>query len=143
MATICANCLTLSLPCIPSHKYPTSQMIHMWQFIVWGPFCHFFKAFYRYSLTKSSSLSFSANRGFCVTLSHSLPVPFTAASGAFVFPIPHHKENLFPSFQKPSLHLSLAVYFRQAPTHKGGGGNGVDDIVFRDTDVWLKDKSVG
>lgn len=77
------------------------------------------------------------------------------ASGAFVFLIPHHKENLFSLPRNPAYtYVLLGAFFfffppvTEKPSTKlkhtrGSGENGVDDIVFSDMDARLKDKSVG
>lgn len=81
-------------------------------------------------------------------------VPFTVASGAFVFLIPHHKENLFRLSRNPAYtYLLLGTFFfffirslKSLPLSSNTRGEWWKWgrwHCFSDMDVRLKDKSVG
>lgn len=141
MATICANCLTPWLSCMQSQKYQR----------------HFLKRFThcsRSSVTCLGTISpFMLSLGRIIFSKQWFPssiiwqpcVPFTVASGAFVFLILSHKENLFSVSRNPA--YTYLLLGTEKPSSKlkhtrGSGENGVDDIVFSDMDVRLKE-SVG
>lgn len=130
----------------------TSQIIHTSQLILCALPWHYF-AFYLKWGKRTCHIIFS-KQWFLSSIIWQPCVPFTVASGAFVFLILPHKENFFSVSRNPAYtYLLLGTFFffflvTEKPSSKlkhtrGSGENGVDDIVFSDMDVRLKDKSVG